>query len=137
MPPCAGGQMHPFLFPQSELREGYRGCLHGPAATRSLLVPWLPAGIPTYCGHSCLRRTCPLLGVKRTCSFVLHMSAFDPKRTCIMLYGVSFPRAAHVLERNGRAKSLAISSTLATTLVSPVKRAQERTCRLRSRSSGA
>jgi hypothetical protein len=25
--------------------------------------------------------TCPLLGVKRTCLFALHMSAFDPKRT--------------------------------------------------------
>jgi hypothetical protein len=25
--------------------------------------------------------TCPLLGVKRTYSFALHMSAFDPKRT--------------------------------------------------------
>ena len=24
---------------------------------------------------------CPLLGVKRTCSFALQMSAFDPKRT--------------------------------------------------------
>src|SRR5262245_63086409 len=27
------------------------------------------------------RRTCPLLGVKRTCRFALHMSGFDPKRT--------------------------------------------------------
>src|SRR6478609_6744043 len=25
---------------------------------------------------------CPLLGVKRTCPFALHMSANDPKRTC-------------------------------------------------------
>ena len=24
---------------------------------------------------------CPLLGVKRTCHFALHMSAYDPKRT--------------------------------------------------------
>ena len=28
-----------------------------------------------------LRRTCPLLGVKRTCHFALQMSANDPKRT--------------------------------------------------------
>ena len=28
-----------------------------------------------------LHRTCPLLGVKRTCLFALHMSAIDPKRT--------------------------------------------------------
>ena len=27
-----------------------------------------------------LHCTCPLLGVKRTCRFALHMSAFDPKR---------------------------------------------------------
>ena len=32
-------------------------------------------------GHSFLHRACPLLGVKRTCLFALHMSAFDPKRT--------------------------------------------------------
>jgi hypothetical protein len=31
--------------------------------------------------HRWLQRTCPLLGVKRTCLFALHMSAFDPKRT--------------------------------------------------------
>ena len=30
-----------------------------------------------------MHRTCPLLGVKRTCRFALHMSAFDPKRTSI------------------------------------------------------
>ena len=29
-----------------------------------------------------LRRTCPLLGVKRTCVGALQMSANDPKRTC-------------------------------------------------------
>ena len=28
-----------------------------------------------------VRCTCPLLGVKRTCHFALHMSAYDPKRT--------------------------------------------------------
>ena len=32
-------------------------------------------------GHSCLHRTCPLLGAKRTCLFALHVSAYDPKRT--------------------------------------------------------
>ena len=32
-------------------------------------------------GHAELRCTCPLLGVKRTWRFALHMSAFDPKRT--------------------------------------------------------
>ena len=31
--------------------------------------------------HTELHRTCPLSGVKRTCLFALHMSAFDPKRT--------------------------------------------------------
>ena len=30
---------------------------------------------------SLVHRTCPLLGVKRTCHFALHMSAYDPKRT--------------------------------------------------------
>jgi hypothetical protein len=30
--------------------------------------------------HSWLHRTCPLLGVKRTC-IAAQMSAFDPKRT--------------------------------------------------------
>jgi len=32
----------------------------------------------TLCGNPLLRS---LLGVKRTCPFALHMSAFDPKRT--------------------------------------------------------
>ena len=32
-------------------------------------------------GHPTLRRTCPLLGVKRTWPAALHMSAYDPKRT--------------------------------------------------------
>src|SRR5262245_39036900 len=32
-------------------------------------------------GHPSLHRTCPLLGVKRTCRFALHLGAFDPKRT--------------------------------------------------------
>ena len=36
---------------------------------------WHKADIPSC---DC---TCPLLGVKRTCLFALHMSAFDPKRT--------------------------------------------------------
>jgi len=30
-----------------------------------------------------LRRTCPLLGVKRTCRLHCEMSAFDPKRTSV------------------------------------------------------
>jgi len=34
-------------------------------------------------GHSCLHRTCPLSGVKRTCRFAMQMSAFDPKRTWV------------------------------------------------------
>ena len=34
-------------------------------------------------GHEVLRRTCPLLGVKQTSLFALHMSAFDPKRTSV------------------------------------------------------
>jgi hypothetical protein len=31
--------------------------------------------------HQPLHRTCPLSGVKQTCPFALHLSAFDPKRT--------------------------------------------------------
>ena len=31
-------------------------------------------------GHELVHRTCPLLGVKRTSLFALHMSAYDPKR---------------------------------------------------------
>jgi hypothetical protein len=31
--------------------------------------------------HAELRCKCPLLGVKRTCHFALHMSAYDPKQT--------------------------------------------------------
>ena len=34
-----------------------------------------------HSGHSQLHRTCPLLGVKQTSLFALHMSAYDPKRT--------------------------------------------------------
>ena len=36
----------------------------------------------TFCGNSLLRS---LLGVKRTCHFALHMSASDPKRTCLTM----------------------------------------------------
>ena len=32
-------------------------------------------------GHPLVKCTCPLLGVKRTWPFALHMSANDPKRT--------------------------------------------------------
>jgi hypothetical protein len=32
-------------------------------------------------GHLFLHRACPLLGVKRTYLFALHVSAYDPKRT--------------------------------------------------------
>jgi hypothetical protein len=35
----------------------------------------------TQSGHAELHRTCPLLGVKRTSTRALQMSAFDPKRT--------------------------------------------------------
>ena len=33
---------------------------------------------------------CPLSGVKRTCRFALHMSAFDPKRTSVAPFPVLF-----------------------------------------------
>ena len=36
-----------------------------------------------------LHCTCPLLGVKRTCLFALHMSAYDPKRTFLVALHVS------------------------------------------------
>ena len=39
------------------------------------LVPPPPRNIRRRAGK------CPLSGVKRTCLFALHMSAFDPKRT--------------------------------------------------------
>src|SRR5262245_48159989 len=35
-------------------------------------------------GHPWLHRTCPLSGVKQTCCFAVHMSAFDPKRTSVL-----------------------------------------------------
>ena len=34
-----------------------------------------------------LHCTCPLSGVKRTWASALHMSAFDPKRTCVNEFG--------------------------------------------------
>ena len=43
-----------------------------------------------HSGHLCLQRTCPLLGVKRTCLFASHMSAFDPKRTLAVHCGDGF-----------------------------------------------
>src|SRR5262249_45033937 len=33
--------------------------------------------------HRLLHCACPLPGVKRTCRFALHMSAYDPKRTSV------------------------------------------------------
>ena len=41
-------------------------------------------------GHRFLHRTCPLLGVKRTCLVALHMSAFDPKRTLAFVIPAPF-----------------------------------------------
>ena len=35
--------------------------------------------------HFVAMEGCPLLGVKRTCLFALHMSAYDPKRTSLAL----------------------------------------------------
>jgi len=40
-----------------------------------------PCPLLAQSGHALVRCTCPLLGVKRTYRFALHMSAFDPKRT--------------------------------------------------------
>ncbi len=37
-------------------------------------------------GHRLVRCTCLLSGVKRTCLFALHMSAFGPKRTLERIY---------------------------------------------------
>src|SRR5690349_3850735 len=34
--------------------------------------------------HLQLHRTCPLSGVKQTWLFAVRMSAFDPKRTCVV-----------------------------------------------------
>ena len=39
-----------------------------------------PCPLLAQSGHRLMHRTCPLLGVKRTCRFALHMSAYDPKR---------------------------------------------------------
>src|SRR5262249_17640062 len=41
--------------------------------------------------HRWLHCECPLLGVKRTCRFALHMSAFDPKRTLFRSAMVCIP----------------------------------------------
>ena len=53
-------------------------------------------------GHRLVRCTCPLLGVKRTWRFALHMSAYDPKRTCVSKFccdaqnGFSYERCGRV-----------------------------------------
>jgi hypothetical protein len=55
---------------------------NGPKRT-SLAAPHMSAfggkADATVCGNSLSRS---LLGAKRTCPFALHMSAYDPKRTC-------------------------------------------------------
>ena len=60
------------LYHQPQDRQGARH--HRPAA----------AARPRRRGDRISARTCPLLGVKRTCRFALQMSAFDPKRTFSM-----------------------------------------------------
>ena len=42
---------------------------------------WKQCPLLAQSGHEPVHRTCPFLGVKRTCRFALQMSAFDPKRT--------------------------------------------------------
>jgi len=43
------------------------------------MIGWSTKNVSlTFCGSPLLRS---LLGVKRTCPFALHMSAFDPKQT--------------------------------------------------------
>jgi hypothetical protein len=54
-------------------------------------------------GHSPLHRTCPLLGVKRTCRVALHMSAFDPKRTLRAILSVGAAAYLRSLPRYHRA----------------------------------
>ena len=61
----------------------------GPRVTFSCITKW---GHVRYWHKAAwlVRCACPLLGVKRTCPFASHMSAYDPKRTC---------RAEHPLNR--------------------------------------
>src|SRR5215468_12710123 len=58
----------------ADRRGAEHRCPCGSKTLSSLECPLLAQS-----GHSLLRCTCPLLG--RTCSFALHMSASDPKRT--------------------------------------------------------
>jgi hypothetical protein len=55
------------------------------------------------CGNSLLRS---LLGVKRTCVFAAHMSAFDPKQTSHR-YGDFAERDVHVNVRTGFIQEIA------------------------------
>jgi len=45
-----------------------------------------PCPLLAQSGHSLVHCTCPLSGVKRTWASALHMSAFDSKRTALVVY---------------------------------------------------
>ena len=76
-----------FTTGQSEDGSPWRSCHHvdedNHRPLNSNIVPFISRECPLLAqsGHPSLHRTCPLLGVKRTCAFALQMSAYDPKRT--------------------------------------------------------
>ena len=49
-------------------------------------------------GHRLVHRTCPLLGVKRTCRFAPQMSAYEPKRT-LNLISIGVGRVPFLTQR--------------------------------------
>src|SRR5215471_9753464 len=96
------GQLRVDLRFQRPFRTGVRGLQNTEAHSETERIV-LPRDGATKCGrliemrcpllaqsgHALVHRTCPLLGVKRTCLFAPHMSAFDPKRTSTTLWHCS------------------------------------------------
>jgi hypothetical protein len=64
----------------AQSKEASASCDHRLSGHSGMTRPLLAQS-----GHLDAVDQCPLLGVKRTCLFALHMSAIDPKRTSLLL----------------------------------------------------
>ena len=75
-----GDHYDPTIDPRFS-KVGKQVCKDTGPLTKARMVTSRSRPLLALSGHSNDTSECPLLGVKQTSRFALHMSAFDPKRT--------------------------------------------------------
>src|SRR5262245_22764782 len=67
------------ILDRPELRNAMREAGRRSKNSRDPIASPSPCPLLALSRHGLMHCTCPLSGVKRTCLYALHMSAFDPK----------------------------------------------------------